>query len=157
MRLRPLYPERDFGDRAGVWVLCCGSAKRTSCGRTSGTVCCTPQPAAAAPRRGSFRRWTPPGGCGWDTVWCVSGNGSLLCLSTPGCGGEGRGPIEQGDTHDTWLKRKNLRIGGNGSVPREKLRNWGTVKGHLLLKTPEEGLRERLGPLLTCCPHEAGC
>lgn len=44
----------------------------------------------------------------------MSGNASLPCPSTPGCGREGRGPTEQGDAHDTWLKRKNLRIGGNG-------------------------------------------
>lgn len=46
--------------------------------------------------------------------------------SAPGCSREGRGPTEQGDTHDTWLKRKNPTIGGGRGleyVPGEKLRN----------------------------------
>lgn len=34
------------------------------------------------------------------------------CPSPPGCGREGRGSMEQGETHTTWLKRKYLRIAG---------------------------------------------
>lgn len=47
----------------------------TSCGRTSGRVCYTPQPAVEALCPHSSRRWTPPGGFDWDTVWHVRGNG----------------------------------------------------------------------------------
>lgn len=47
----------------------------TSCGRTSGRVCYTPQPAVEALCPHSSHRWTPPGGFDWDTVWHVRGNG----------------------------------------------------------------------------------
>lgn len=153
-----LWEEGIWGEGRDLGSMLGQTARRTSCGRTSGRVCCTPQPAAAAPRPGSFRRWTPPGGCGWATGWCVRGNGSLPCPSTPGCGREGRGPTEQGDAHDTWLKRKNLRIGGNGVCAwRGTQKLVGTVKGHCHWRHREEGLWEGLGPLLTCCPHGAGC
>lgn len=43
--------------------------------------------------------------------------------SAPGCGREGRGPTEQRDTHDTWLKKKNPTIVGGGGA--EGRRDWG--------------------------------
>jgi hypothetical protein len=52
----------------------------TSCGRTSGRVCYTPQPAVAALSPHSSRRWTPPGEYDWATVWPVRGSGGRPAL-----------------------------------------------------------------------------
>lgn len=101
-----------------------------------------------------------------DTTWRMrlghmmvcEWNGSLPCPSTPRYGRGGKGPPEQWGTHDTWLKRKNLRIGRTGvRVWRETQKPVGTMKGHLSLETPRRGSLEGLGPFLTCCLHEAGC
>lgn len=69
----------------------------TSCGRTSGRVRYTPQPAVEALCPYSSRRWTPPGGYDWATAWHVRGHGGWPALPLQD-EREGRGLTEQGDT-----------------------------------------------------------
>lgn len=132
MRLRPLYPERDTGERPFGKKEEFGShavveCYHTSCGRTSGRECCTPQPAAAAPCPGSSRRWTPPGGCGWATGWCMSRNGSLHSLQLQHVAGKGEAPQSREILMVLGSKGKTQQLGwwwwGLGYVPGEKLRN----------------------------------
>lgn len=57
----------------------------TSCGRTSGRVCYIPRPAVEALCPRSSRRWTPPGGYDWATMWHVrERQWPSACSSTPG-------------------------------------------------------------------------
>lgn len=112
---------------------------RTSCGRTSGRACCTPRPAAAAPRPRSSRRWTPPGGCGWAAGRGVSGKQPALPFNSR-------------------LPHRRERPHRAGGYPRclaqkEEPKDWGTrgvcaernsellgmVKGHLSLQAPRRG------------------
>lgn len=131
------------------------SANRTSCGRTSGRVCCTPQPAAAAPRPSSSRRWTPPGGCGWATGWGVSRKSSLPCPSTPGCGREGRGPTEQGDRHLA-QKEEPKDWEGLGCLPGGTQKLVGTMKGHLTESTKKRVSARAWDHFLLVVPTEPG-
>lgn len=152
-----LWEEGIWGEGRDVGSMLGRTASRTSCGRTSGRGCCTPRPAAAAPRPGSSRRWTPPGGCGWARGWRVSGHGRLPCPATPGRGREGRGPTEQGEAHDTWLKRKNLRIGGNGGCAwRGTQKLVGTVQGHCHWRHQEEVSGRGWDPCLLVVPTKPG-